>query len=86
MRALLCSEPGVAIVDYFWSNCQVLIRQEWEFKGEVYPAGEYTLKTLWVQGNAVLKHGGCGTIGAKPKHNAPIPLRTLVDAGIKRVK
>jgi len=86
VRALLCSEPGVAIVDYFWSNCQVLIRQEWELKGEVYPAGEYTLKTLWVQGNAVLKHGGCGTIGAKPKHNAPIPLRTLVDAGIKRVK
>ncbi len=86
VRALLCSEPGVAIIDYFWSNCQVLIREEWEFKGEVFPAGEYTLKTLWAQGNAVLKHGGRGMIGSKPKHNAPVPLRALVDAGIKRVK
>jgi CRISPR-associated endonuclease Csn1 len=86
VRAQLCSEPGVVIVDYFWSNCQVLIRQEWEFKGEVYPAGEYTLKTVWAQGNAVLKHGGHGMIGAKPKHNAPIPLRMLVDAGIRRAK
>jgi len=63
----LRAEPGVQIVDYFWSNCQVAIAKEWEFKGEKYPADEYTLKTLWTQGNAVLKHGGRGLIGAKPE-------------------
>lgn len=85
VRAALLAEQGVEIVDYFWSNCQVVIAKVWEFKGETFPAGEYTLKTLWAQGNAVLKHGNLGIIGAKPKHNAPIPLWVLVEAGIKRV-
>ncbi len=84
--AKLRAEPGVQLVDFFWSNCQVKIASEWEFKAEFYPADEYTLKTLWTQGNAVLKHGGRGLIGAKPKHNAPIPIRTLVEAGIQRVR
>jgi CRISPR-associated endonuclease Csn1 len=80
----LRAETGAEVVDYFWSNCQVLIPRPWEFKGATYPAGEYTLKTLWAQGNAVLKHAKCGLVGAKPKHNAPVPLRILVAAGIRR--
>jgi CRISPR-associated endonuclease Csn1 len=82
----LRAEIGVEVVDYFFSNCQVSLEREWEFKGEKFPAGEYTLKTLWTQGNAVLKHAQRGMIGAKPKHNAPIPLRTLVEAGMRRGK
>ena len=81
----LRAEAGVEIVDYFWSNCQVLISRPWSFKGATYPAGEYTLKTLWAQGNAVLKHARYGLLGAKPKHNAPVGLRILVDAGIRCV-
>ena len=81
----LRAETGIEVVGYFWSNCQVMIDRLWEFKGETYPAGEYTLKTLWAQGNAVLKHGRYGLLGAKPKHNAPIGLRILVDAGIRPV-
>lgn len=84
VRDALVAEPGVEIVDYFWSNCQVTLANAWEFKGETFPPGEYTLKTIWAQGNAVLKHGSLGMIGAKPKHNAPIPLWTLVAAGIQR--
>lgn len=80
----LRSQSGVAIIGYFWAGCQVTIAKEWEFKGEKFPADEYTLRTLWTQGNAILKHGARGLIGAKPKHNAPIPLRLLVDAGMKR--
>jgi hypothetical protein len=83
-RNALLSEQGVEIIDYFWSNCQVTIARPWQFKGETYPIGEYTLKTLWAQGNAVLKHSSHGLIGSKPKHNAPIPLGVLVDAGMKR--
>lgn len=79
----LRSTPGVEIGGYFWAGCQVILAKEWEFKGERFPADEYTLRTLWTQGNAILKHGAHGFIGAKPKHNAPIPLWILVDAGMK---
>lgn len=82
----LNAETGLEVLGYFWSNCQVMIDRPWEFKGETYPPGEYTLKTLWTQGNAVLKHAKHGLIGVKPKHNAPIGLRILVDAGIRRIR
>jgi hypothetical protein len=78
--------PGLEIVDYFCSNCQVTIAHPWEFKSETFPPGEYMLKTLWAQGNAVLKHAKHGLIGAKPKHNAPIGIRILVEAGMHRVE
>jgi CRISPR-associated endonuclease Csn1 len=82
----LKTETGLEIADYFWSNCQVMLARPWPFKGETFPAGEYTLKTLWAQGNAILKHASRGLLGAKPKHNAPIGVRVLVEAGIKRVR
>jgi CRISPR-associated endonuclease Csn1 len=79
-------EEGLEIVDYFWSNCQVKLEKPLEFKGETWPAGEYTLKSMWSQGYAVLKHGRLGFLGARPRHNAPISVRVLMDANMRRAK
>jgi len=83
VEARLKQETGLEIVDYFWSHCQVHFEKAWPFKGTEYPPGEYTLKTLWEQGNAVLKHPILGSIGERPRHNSPVGIAVLVEAGIR---
>ena len=85
-RARIQSEPGVRVVDEFWSGCQVSIEHEWEFRDQIMPPGLYRLHSIEDDGRTTLSSPQAGLHGSKEKDGGRANLAVLIQAGMKRVR